>query len=83
MKYFLLCLLSLSYTGCHACECAKEVLDKQKCHSAYYIYKFCRHPDEAHVKRIDYDSWWRGYIQAHWDIHNLLTFRKKYPEESI
>lgn len=83
MKYFLLCLLSLSYACCHACDCASQVSNKQKCYSAYYIYQFCRNPGEAYINKIDWDSWWRGYLQAHSDIHNLLIFHKKYPEESI
>jgi succinate dehydrogenase flavin-adding protein (antitoxin of CptAB toxin-antitoxin module) len=65
------------------CECAKEVNEKYKFHSAYYTFKICRTPDEAQMKRIDWDSWWRGYLQAHADIHNFLTFIKRYPEENL
>ena len=78
MKYFLLCLLSLHlYYGCHACDCSRSISDKQKEYSAHYIYKFCRTPDEANRKIIDWDSWWRGYLQAHSDMSNFLYLKNK------
>lgn len=78
MKYLLLCLLTVAYATSHACECAREVYDKQKIYSTHYIYKVCRTPEEAHKSdRIDWNSWWKGYLQAHSDIANLLYLKNK------
>lgn len=58
--------------SCYACDCREIIVNKYESTVNHYVYEFCDDPSQAYKDKMNFDSWFRGYLQALLDAQTIL-----------